>query len=188
MAGKMKIPPAFMKAFMENKEVMKAIQDTIQEQIKSNLKITETSYICMYGKGETNIFGEVITFCVKFDKFGSWKWRCTAIHTSTDTIVKIDECASQRIAVEYAFKTLMEKLTKTGKLKSKAFQKGMMDGLKKKGWTMAKIMTTIQKQIALQKKSKKKNKKKNHVLKLILKKKTIPKANKLQQVNLKEIL
>eukprot|EP01084_Bolivina_argentea_P304225 525349_1 len=155
MAAKMKIPPAFMKAFMENKEVMKAIQDTIQQQIKSNLKITETSYICMYGKGETSVFGEEITFCVKFDKFSSWKWRCTAIHPSSNTTVKVDQCASQRIAVESAFKTLMEKLTQTGKLKSKAFQKGMMSGLKEKGWTMAKIMTTIQKQMQLRKKNKK---------------------------------
>ena len=40
--SKMKIPPAFMKAFLENKEVMQAIENIIQDQIKSNLKITET--------------------------------------------------------------------------------------------------------------------------------------------------
>eukprot|EP01084_Bolivina_argentea_P063460 115870_1 len=114
-----KIPQAFMKAFLENKEVIKAIEDIIQDQIKSNLKITETSYICMYGKGETHIFGEQITFCVKFDKFGTWKWKCTAIHVDSDTQSKIELCETQRIAVEYAMKTLIEKLTKTGKLKSK---------------------------------------------------------------------
>eukprot|EP00486_Rosalina_sp_Unknown_P014509 CAMPEP_0201595474 /NCGR_PEP_ID=MMETSP0190_2-20130828/192467_1 /ASSEMBLY_ACC=CAM_ASM_000263 /TAXON_ID=37353 /ORGANISM="Rosalina sp." /LENGTH=166 /DNA_ID=CAMNT_0048055477 /DNA_START=10 /DNA_END=510 /DNA_ORIENTATION=+ len=161
MAG-MKIPKAFMKAFLENKEVMKAIEEVIQDQIKSNLEITETSYICMYGKGETNIFGEEITFCVKYDKFGTWKWKCTAIHTKSDTVIKVNHCETQKIAVQYALKSLIEKLTKSGNLKSKAFTKGIMSELKKKGWTMPKIMQTVQQQMQ---KNKKKTKKKKNVSK-----------------------
>ena len=39
------IPPAFMKAFLESKEVMKAIEEVIQDQIKSNLKLVETRQV-----------------------------------------------------------------------------------------------------------------------------------------------
>ena len=117
------------------------------------------SYICMYGKGETNIFGEEITFCVKYDKFDTWKWKCTAIHTKSDTVSKVNLCETQKIAVEYALKSLIEKLTKTGKLKSKAFSKGIMSGLKSKGWTMQKIMQAVQQQMQRKKNKKKKESK-----------------------------
>lgn len=113
----------------------------------------------MYGKGKTNIFGEEITFCVKYDKFGTWKWKCTAIHIKSNTVIKVNLCETQKIAVQYALKSLIEKLTKTGKLKSKAFTKGIMAGLKNKGWTMQKIMQTIQQQMQ-QNRNKKKQKSK----------------------------
>ena len=110
----------------------------------------------MYGKGETNLFGEEITFCVKYDKFGTWKWKCTAIHVQSGTTVKMEYCETQKIAVQAALESLVQKLTKTGKIKSKAFQKGMMSELKAKGWTMNKIMQTVQKQMMLKKKKKSK--------------------------------
>merc|ERR1712154_372971 len=104
--------------------------------------------------GETNLFGEDITFCVKFDKFGSWKWKCTAIHVQSETRIKMEQCETQKIAVQAALESLVEKLTNSGKLKSKSFQKGMMKELKAKGWTINKIMQTVQKQMMLQKKKK----------------------------------
>lgn len=126
----------------------------------------KNSYVCMYGKGETNVFGEEITFCVKYDKFSTWKWKCTARHISSNTESKVDLCQTQKIAVQYALRSLIQKLTKTGKLnKSKGFTKGIMSELNKNGWTMAKIMQTVQKQMQMNK-DKKKKRKRSQVSKL----------------------
>ena len=97
----------------------------------------------MYGKGETNIFGERITFCVKYDKFQTWQWKCTAIHVKSGTEAKVEHCKTQKVAVQYALKYLIEKLTKTGKIRSKQFMNGIMAELKDKGWSMQKIMQTV---------------------------------------------
>lgn len=131
------------KQLLSDKEIMGDIQKIVENELKKNMKITETSYICMYGKGKTSVFGHELTFKVYFDKW-NWKWNISVKHLKYGYKISEKGYKTQIEAANNGIKNMIQLLTEKNKLQTKEFTQGIMKQLSKKGWTLQKIFKKLQ--------------------------------------------